>query len=341
MTSKKKKQQAAKSIDRRQGRPTESKAWQPDKLQDAADLQTVQRAVADSEQLTPPDMLALQRTVGNQVAQRILAQRQGGVEGFELDVDTAGRVDRARSSRMTVRPAGDTLEREADAQARQATGVVPKIGAQPFEGGIPRQRISSSVVQRAWTKSGVNKVLKKDPKGIEAVKNLNAEGYEVIHYDKYEYKRQYYTDATMTVKDGPLVPFTRNGWHIRTKREIALSDQGSNDEAASTLVHEVAHAGEHKKNEEWVRAGKPGKEPFPDTLSKELDAHIKQARFNKAAKIPQKHKSFLDVHGEVDEKAIKKYVERVYAVGSKKRYYRNTKPVYKVIEKIKPWPAIP
>jgi hypothetical protein len=174
-----------------------------------------------------PDLLRLQQQVGNRAAQRLLAQRKEG-GSFELDDQTAGRINRARgggqplegtvqeqmsaamgydftgvrvhtspesddlnrqlSARafttgqdifvrqgdyaphsstgqeliahelshvvqqstgrvsgggggMTVRPAGDAFEQEADALARQAANAAYAPGAQAAEGGIQRQDI--------------------------------------------------------------------------------------------------------------------------------------------------------------------------------------------------------
>jgi hypothetical protein len=204
---------------------------------------------------------------------------------------------------------------------------------------LSRNLSKPSTIQCAWTTEEVNKILKKDHKGKDAVTSLNDQAYSVIHFDKYEFERQFYTDATKTVKDGPPKKYERNGWHIRAKKEIALSDKTDNKGAASTLVHEVTHANQHKENEAANLAGIPN--PFPDTLSKELDAHIKHEEFNIAAEIAPIDPSFRNkTTGKIDKDAIKTYVERVYAVGAGKRYYTDTEPTYNVIEKIKPWPAI-
>jgi len=172
-----------------------------------------------------PGLLRLQQQVGNRAVQRLLAQRKGD-EGFELDDETAGRINRARGGgqplesavqeqmgaamgydftgvrvhtspesadlnrqlsarafttgqdifvrqgdyaphsssgreliahelshvvqqstgrvggsggRMTVRPAGDAFEQEADALARQAANAAYAPGAQATPGGIQRQ----------------------------------------------------------------------------------------------------------------------------------------------------------------------------------------------------------
>ena len=195
-------------------------------------------------------------------------------------------------------------------------------------------------IRRKWDTKGVNAVLKKDSQGIKSVTDLNNQQYTVIHFDQYKFQRQFYTDDKKTQPDGAPKDYEKNGWHTRKKKEIALSDQRSNDQAASTLVHEVAHANQHKSNEEAEASSKKESLPFPDKLSKELDAHIKQEEFNIAAGIPPKNKSFRDNTGKIKKDAIKKYVERVYAVGSKKRHYTDTKPTYNVIESIKPWPSI-
>lgn len=196
----------------------------------------------------------------------------------------------------------------------------------------------SWTVQRSWTRGEVNKVLKKDQIGKDTVTDLNDQAYTVIHFDKYEFQRQFYTDKAKTIKDGPPVTYTRHGWHSRSSKEIAIEDLTDNSGAASTLVHEVAHANQHKANEKARAVG--GTQPFPDVLSKEIDSHFRQELFNRAAGIPAIDASWRALSGSKLKDAVKTYVERVYAVGTGSRPYTDTVPTYNILEKIKPWPPI-
>jgi len=168
------------------------------------------------------------------------------------------------------------------------------------------------------------------------VDDLNVQGYEVIHFDSYKFTRQFYHGPFNWFKDGSSKPMERNGWHNRSRKEIAISDQRDNGGAASTLVHEVAHANQHYINEQ--RAKGDLDPAYRDTLAKELDAHIKQEEFNLAANLPPKHPSFRTEGNEIDEDAIARYVQRVYAVGANARAYVDSTPVWNTIETIKPWP---
>jgi hypothetical protein len=311
----------------------------------------------------PAELGALAYTQGTNIHIAPGEERHLPHEAWHVVQQAQGRVKPTMQAKGVAINDNRLLEREADVMGERANQVscdslqrnVNKQDVLEFMGyraGTVSQskrkdsitklaRILSkpSTIQCAWTTDEVNKILTKDQKGKDAVTNLNDQAYNVIHFDKYEFERQFYTDATRTVKDGPPKKYRRNGWHIRAKKEIALSDKTDNNGAASTLVHEVTHANQHKENEAANLAGKTN--PFPDTLSKELDAHIKQDEFNIAAGIAPLDPSFRNkTTGNIDKDAIKTYVEGVYAVGAGKRYYTDTEPTYNVIEKIKPWPAI-
>lgn len=60
-------------------------------------------------------ILQLQKQVGNRAVQRLLAQRQAGGEGFELDETTAGRINAARGS-------GQALDNTVQTQMSQNMG---------------------------------------------------------------------------------------------------------------------------------------------------------------------------------------------------------------------------
>ena len=60
-------------------------------------------------------VLKLQRQVGNQAVQRLLAQRSGSEEGFDLDEDTANRINQARGG-------GHTLDSTVQTQMSNAMG---------------------------------------------------------------------------------------------------------------------------------------------------------------------------------------------------------------------------
>ncbi len=177
-------------------------------------------------------------------------------------------------------------------------------------------------VMRQWTRQGVLGVLCSDLEaGVSTVDVLK--DYSVYSYDSYTYKRQDYTDATKTTKKGPPVIHTINGYHNRKKKEIGITTKRLDAKAASTLVHEVVHAKQHMAYEEKLK-----KEPTatpPTKAEKEYEAHIKQEEFNIRKGISPKHSSFRKKEGGkwvVDEAAIRRWVDRVYAIGPKK-YYTN------------------
>jgi len=210
---------------------------------------------------------------------------------------------------------------------------------------------NTPIIQRAWDKEKVNNNLGKDPMGKDAVKDLNDQNYKVIKIEQYKFTRQLYTKTPYVEenKAGEPIPMERNGWHSRGKLEIAISNNRNDKQAASTLVHEVTHANQHKANEEALLEDQNLEKenlPFPDVLSKEVDAHVKQAKFNKAAGIPQKQKNFVikegPKKGQIDENAIEKYVKKVYKIGqdNQRLPFQDTKPEVTIIETIKPWPEI-
>ena len=172
-----------------------------------------------------------------------------------------------------------------------------------------------------WTLAGTIGKLCPDKDGKKSIKLINSQKYKVYSYDNYTYKRQYYTDATKTTKAGPPEPHRILGYHARSKREIALNVKRSDEKAASTLVHEVVHARQHMKYEAALL-----KDPLakaPTKAEKEYEAHIKQEEFNIRNKIPPKHPSFRKKVGSKyvpDKPAIRKWVDKVYAIGPKKFY---------------------
>ena len=194
---------------------------------------------------------------------------------------------------------------------------------------------SSDSIQRKWTTAGVNNVLAKGG-GEHEVNALNAQKYKVIHFDSYKFTRQFYHGPFNWFKDGSPKPMEKNGWHNRSRKEIAISDQRDDGGAASTLVHEVAHANQHQINEQNIQGGLDP--AYRDKLAKEVDAHIKQEEFNLTVNLPPKDPSFRTKGNDIDHDAIARYVQRVYAVGANARAYVDSTPVWNTIETIKPWP---
>ena len=205
-------------------------------------------------------------------------------------------------------------------------------------GPVAKQEIAGNrteIIQREWTAAEVNLVLDKDDAGRDTITSLNNQGYDVIRFSGGTFHRQYFQDAERTIRDGKPEEKSVNGWHNRGEKLIAINNNRDKNGAASTLVHEVAHANQHKENESVEGEGR-----YPDTKAKEYDAHIKQDHFNKAAGIDPKEGILRNEDGSVNEDNIKTYVNQVYAVGAQARYYTNTPKVYDTLETIKPWPAI-
>ena len=244
----------------------------------------------------------------------------------------------AEHQTQTVQPKGvvikadKALEREADVNAAQALrGRKVLVGS---------RGLASPVIQPKWDVGKVDALLSGHQEGKDAIKNLNADTYTVVKFAKLVFQRQYYKDAAKKQKDGPPDSVTRNGWHRRSKKEIAVSDARSDKKAASTLVHEVEHAKQHQANEAAQAAKKTL--PFPNKKSKEYDAHINQEKFNIKAGIPPKHPSFRKANGTIDIAAIKTYVDNLYAVGGAARPYDDIPPnpssTATIIARYKPWP---
>ena len=170
-----------------------------------------------------------------------------------------------------------------------------------------------------WTRKGVLGLLCSDPDGKATVKVLKSSS--VYSYKSYTIKRQYYTDATKTTKKGPPKYYDVKGYHSRKKKKIGVKTKRTNAKAASTFVHEVVHAKQHMAYEKKLKVH-PKATP-PTKAEKEYEAHIKQEEFNIRKGIPPKHPSFRKRKGArwiVDKVAIKKWVDRVYAIGPKVYY---------------------
>ena len=95
-------------------------------------------------------ILHLQRLAGNRAVQRLLAQRQGGAEGasaslstgFELDDETAGRINRARGG-------GQPLESDLQAQMGEALGY--DFGGVRVHTGTESDELNQQLSARAFT----------------------------------------------------------------------------------------------------------------------------------------------------------------------------------------------
>ena len=276
-----------------------------------------------------------------QIAQRqMLAAQIGRVQG-NRHLQQVFASTKSDGTSNTPKPPSPDWRMPLPPGARMVDSGVQHVAQRQLASmvSVPNYRLAQSwTVQRAWTRGGVNQVLKQDKTGKDTVTDLNSQGYTVLHFDKYEFQRQFYTDSAKTIKDGPPNAYTMHGWHSRSKKEIAMEDLGDKNRAASTLVHEVAHANQHKANEKAKLVG--GKQPFADVLSKEIDSHIRQELFNRAAGIPPVDKSWRALTGDKLKNAVTTYVERVYAVGKGSRPYTDTVPKYNILETIKPWPPI-
>ena len=193
------------------------------------------------------------------------------------------------------------LRRSLFPQANRHAGPVPDVSLWALDKTLP--------------------LLCADMDGKTALDILNKEKYQVYSYDSYTYKRQYYEDATKTKKQGAPESHQILGYHSRPKKEIALNASRTDQDAASTFVHEVTHAKQHMKFEA-AKAIDPLTKP-PTKAEKEYEAHIKQEEFNIRNNIPSKSALFRKKVGDVwvvDVEAIKKWVDTVYAIGPDKFY---------------------
>lgn len=189
---------------------------------------------------------------------------------------------------------------------------------------------SFKTVQYKWNKENVNKYLGANNEGYSAVKNLNEQGYTVMKVANVKMKRKFTDDKEPHEED--LISL---GWHNRPKRVIAINDdKRDNQEAASTIVHEVTHANQHKANEEAALVSKPL--PYDTMIKKELDAHIKQEEFNFKIGLPPKHPTFRDETGKINPDGILAFLKIVYGGGGRPFVMEERK--FDKLEEIKPWP---
>jgi len=206
-------------------------------------------------------------------------------------------------------------------------GILGAAGGAALGYGLSRSKLSD-----------ILKILCAVPSGKKAIKVLNDEKYKVYSYDSYTYKRQFYTDSKKTTKSGPPENHGILGYHSRRKKEIALKESRTAQKWASTLLHETTHAEQHVRYEK-AKALSPSAVP-PTKAKKEYEAHIKQEEFNIRNNIPPKHASFRkNISGKwvVDVKAIKKWVDKRYAIGPKKFYSDYDKKLQGKKGPIGPW----
>ncbi len=81
----------------------------------------LQRAQDRPDSLTPDDVMELQRTVGNQTVQRLLAGRTKSRQAQEM---VPVKNPLLMQSKLTVGPASDQYEQEADRIADQVVGRI-------------------------------------------------------------------------------------------------------------------------------------------------------------------------------------------------------------------------
>ena len=117
---------------------------------------TVQRAMTDASQLSPADVMALQRTVGNVAVQRLLADRaQQPTPAIPHAVrQSTGPVTQPK---LTVGPVGDKYEQEADQVARQ----VVRAPTSP-----PIQRVGSEEAAEVQRTPVIRQVQRSAPIGL-------------------------------------------------------------------------------------------------------------------------------------------------------------------------------
>lgn len=281
----------------------------------------------------PAQLGALAYTQGSEIHLAPGQERHLPHEAWHVVQQKQGRVPPTLQMKGAALNSDSHLEQEADRMGQRLQSFplekAGSIGGRqgPFALGVSAL---SAPIQCKWSKEECNKILKKDQIGLDSVKALNAQGYTVLKFDNYEYERQFYLDEAKTQKDGAPKKMQRNGWHIRTKREIAISDVRNDEQAASTLVHEVTHANQYDDKSK----PKPG---YETTAKKEYGAHIQQEKFNLKVGIAPKHPSFRK-GDQIDETKIREFVDETYAVGGKQRPYTDTEPKYNILETIKPWP---
>lgn len=187
-------------------------------------------------------------------------------------------------------------------------------------------------VSQFWTKPGVDYVVitaneERNPEGVDAIKELNRQDYTVRKVKETKIERRFLESPEK------VVTLIKRGGHNRSNKLISIWNSLDDKDASSTLVHEVTHAKQHEANE----ATSSGKKPYPDTLSKEIEAHEKQEEYNIKIGNPPKKGITRKDGNKIDRDSIRSYVERVYSVGSGAAPHEDTITGGEVEEEIKPW----
>ena len=156
----------------------------------------------------------------------------------------------------------------------------------------------------------------KDSIGIRAIEDLNKQDYGVMKVRDLKSKRVY--------SDNQVKILASRGTTFPQEQLILLNDSLTNEEAASTLFHEIVHVNQFANTNNMRQ--KSRKEI-------ELEAHLKQAEFDLRAGIPPKNPSFATIN----KQAIEDYVNKIYDLKDTDKNYVSSN-VFCKVGLIKPWP---
>ncbi len=281
----------------------------------------------------PAQLQALAYTQGTDIHIGPGQERYLGHEAWHVVQQMQGRVQPTMQLQGLAVNDNEDLEREADVMGEKAQ--------KNTEQAKEMERIANGKaimpLQLAWDVTGVNDYLRQDQIGIQSIQDLNSQNYTVNKIKDIIITRTY-TDGRVPKTEQYVI----KGYHQRGNREIAISDESNdNGSASSTIVHEVAHANQHQANEKefffwrwlnWV--------PFPDVLSKEVDAHKKQELYNQ--RMGLNLNAALWEGDKLNDKKIEEYIKRVYlgnGVSGKRPFIDKESSTIKVGSSIKPWPV--
>lgn len=201
-----------------------------------------------------------------------------------------------------------------------------------------KQCLSNTIpLQFMWDKPGVDSFLMKSTLGREAVEILN----------KYEKGVHMVGDLHIlrTYPDKRVEKIGVGGIYKPGGENIIIDQDLTNEQASTVFVHEVTHLNQHKENVLVVGTNFSLAEkhepllpfPFPDALSKELDAHRKQEEYRKEAGLPG-NPLFLD-GDQISDAKIEAYVKKNYspAADSGPAAFQDSEFLYESLKIIRPW----
>lgn len=218
-----------------------------------------------------------------------------------------GAHDPAFGSGMPARPAGDAFKQEADALAQ---GVADRA----TEGSESRRALVSKLhspttaprtIQRDWDLGSVRRVFRAKEGEDLAKYGVKRGAYKLYKVDTLNWQeKKYRSKRDWLGKKDPVetISHQAKAYHHRPTKEIGISRDFDNNEAAATIVHEATHAGQYEKAEEK-------KEAMADLVEREVEAHVNEEEFRIKHKMPPKT-SEIKRNEEKGEEEVKQVVNR-------------------------------